>query len=392
MRTSIQAGVRACVALAIVFGIGLLFWRAPILGPETHVPGAPSPGQPPARRLPAPQPPRVASPRLDDPIDGEPVPPELRGRRPVAVVVDNHPQARPQWGLSRASRVYEALTEGGITRYLAVFSRADADRVGPVRSIRTQFLDYALELDAALAHVGGNEDALALIPRLHVKDLNEFRYASPYRRIPARGVAFEHTMFASTAALRGVVEQMGWGEDPPAGSPPWKADAPPDGRPAGQQVTIDFSEPQYRVSWIYRRGPNLYERRLAGAPDRDAATGNAIVAKSIAIVVVPRVHGRTPIGEDTWTFFDVGAGAAWVVQDGTVTPGTWRKASRAARLRFFDRAGTEIALDRGPQWVEVIPPEVVPVFRQRGSAPPVDSGRRSYYNGSDMEVGLLRTG
>jgi hypothetical protein len=279
------------------------------------------------------------------------------------VVIDNHPQARPQWGLSRASRVYEALTEGGITRYLAVFSRADAGRVGPVRSIRTQFLDYALELDAALAHVGGNEDALDLIPRLPLTDLNEFRYAGPYRRIPRRGVALEHTMFTSTHALRAAADQAGWAERPRAGHLRWKADAPAGLRPASQEVTIDFSGPAYRVAWVYRPLGNRYERILAGAPDRDAATGTVITAKSVAIVVIPRAHGRTRIGEDTWTFFDVGTGKAWAVQDGTVTPAVWRKASRADRLRFLDQAGREIAFDRGPQWVEIIPPDVAPVFR-----------------------------
>ncbi|HYM69749.1 MAG TPA: DUF3048 domain-containing protein [bacterium] len=312
-----------------------------------------------ARLPPRPQPSQTLVP---DPIDGEPVSDGLAARRPVAVMIDNFPEARPQWGLSAASRVYEAITEGGITRYLAIFAEKDTARIGPVRSARTQFLNYTLELDAALAHVGGNADALALIGQLRVKDLNEFRFGDAFHRIFAPRVAFEHTVFTSTEALRAVITQPGWDEDVALAAPHWKDDAPPAQRPANQSVSIAFSLPEYAVSWIYQPTSNDYARQLGGTEDTDAATGQALTAKSIAIAVVPRTHGRTVIGEDTWTFSDLGSGPAWVVEDGVAVTGTWRKSSRTDRLRFFDQAGREIAFDRGPQWVEIVPPEVTPVI------------------------------
>jgi hypothetical protein len=298
----------------------------------------------------------------DDPIAGEPVAEALAGRRALAVVIENFPAARPQWGLSRASRVYEAITEGGITRYLAIFGPRDADRVGPVRSVRTQFLDYVLELDAALAHVGGNADALDRIAAARIKDLDQFRYADPYRRFLRPPLALEHTMFASTRALRGLIHRQGWDARVAVDHPVWKDDAAPALRPASQLVTIDFSFPEYRAAWVYRAASNDFQRVLAGVPDVDAATGAEVTAKAIAIAVVPRIHGRTRIREDTWTFFDVGAGRAWVLQDGTLTEGQWQKRSPTGRLRFFDAAGQEIAFNRGRHWIEIIPPEVAPTF------------------------------
>jgi len=336
--------IALALALVLVAGVSAWLWR----------PQPPHPA--PAARQSAP--PALAP----DPVDGEPVSGEIAVRRPVAVMIDNLSSVRPQWGLSAASRVYEALTEGGITRYLAVFAEQDADRIGPVRSARTQFLDYAVELDAALAHVGGNADALALVRQLPVKDLDDFHFADAYRRIPSPRVAFEHTAFTSTETLRTILEQRGWGEDAPIDHPSWKDDAPAPQRPASQQVTIAFSTPEYTVSWAYRPETNDYARALAGAPDTDAATGHALTAKTIAIAVVPRTEGRTSIGEDTWTFADVGSGPAWVVEDGTVIRATWQKPSREDRLRFLDQTDHEIAFDRGPQWVEIIPPEVTPTF------------------------------
>ncbi|MHB8733417.1 MAG: DUF3048 domain-containing protein [bacterium] len=305
----------------------------------------------------------VAPAVVESPLDGQPVSRAVATQRPLAIIVENHPEARPQWGLSRASRVYESLTEGPITRYLAVFAPTqDVDRVGPVRSIRTQFLNYVMETGAALAHVGGNEDALDLIPALRVTNLDEFKFPRAYRRIPRPGIAYEHTMFTSTAALRDVTDQHGWGEWAAVAHPAWKDGAPPSQRPASQIVTIDFSDPRFLVRWLYRNTTNDYVRELAGQPDVDAGTGTVLRASTISIMVVPRVEGRTLIHEDTWTYDDVGSGPAWVVEDGVVTPATWHKESRGARLVFTDSSGAEIAMNRGPQWIEIVPPTVTPAF------------------------------
>lgn len=342
------------VSLALVLAAGIIFFPQFPAGPT--LPAGPG--------VPAGRPAHASGPLLvDDPIDGERVPEAIAGRCPIGVMIDNHPDARPQWGLSLAARVYEAITEGGITRYLAIFGPRDAGRVGPVRSTRTQFLDYAAELDTALAHVGGNADALNLIPVIRITTLDDFRYPGAYLRIFTPGLALEHTMFTSTQALRELVDQN-QGAAVQIDHPAWKDGLPFDQGAAGYGVTIDFSSPVYRVSWIYRRTTNDYVRILAGSPDIDAATGEAVTAKSIAILVIGRTHGKTRINEDTWTFADIGSGGAWVVQDGTVTPGTWQKTSRTDRLRILDQAGNEIAFTRGAEWIEIIPPEVIPAFEQ----------------------------
>ncbi len=299
---------------------------------------------------------------VESPLDGRPVPRAAATQRPIAVIIENHPEARPQWGLARASRVYESLTEGPITRYLAMFGTQDVDRLGPVRSIRTQFLNYVMETGAALAHVGGNEDALDLIPTLRVTNLDAFAFPRAYRRIPQRGIPYEHTMFTSIAALRDVADEHGWGEWAAVAHPIWKGDAPLSQRPASQTVTINFSDPRFLVRWLYRRDTNDYVRELAGRPDIDAGSGSVLRASTIAIMVVPRAEGRTHIREDTWTYDDVGSGPAWVIEDGTLISATWHKESRAARLVFTGPNGAEIAMDRGPQWVEIVPPTVTPAF------------------------------
>ena len=88
-------------------------------------------------------------------------------------MVDNHPKARPQSGLDKADIVYEIIAEGGITRYLALYYSQEAPKIGHIRSARYYYVQLAKGYDGVLAHAGGNENALYLIPELKVKNLDE---------------------------------------------------------------------------------------------------------------------------------------------------------------------------------------------------------------------------
>ncbi len=108
-------------------------------------------------------------------IDGVMVAPEFEKSQLYGVMIDNFSTARPQFGLSAASLVYEAPAEGGVTRYLAFFSPDSApSEIGPVRSARAYFLNWAKELGATFVHVGGSPDALEAAKRIAKSDLNEF--------------------------------------------------------------------------------------------------------------------------------------------------------------------------------------------------------------------------
>ena len=90
--------------------------------------------------------------------------------RSIAVMINNHPSARPyQSGLQDAYLVYELIVEGGLTRYLAVFKDQTTERIGSVRSARHYFLDYALENDAIYVHYGWSPQAKSDISKLKVK-------------------------------------------------------------------------------------------------------------------------------------------------------------------------------------------------------------------------------
>ena len=96
--------------------------------------------------------------------------------RPIACMIDNHSDAWPQFSINKAYLVYEIIVEGGETRLMALFKGSDADKVGPMRSSRHYFLDYALENDAIYAHIGWSPQAQADIKTLGINNVNGLAY------------------------------------------------------------------------------------------------------------------------------------------------------------------------------------------------------------------------
>ena len=260
----------------------------------------------------------------------------------LAVVIDNHPDARPARGLSRAGLVWEALAEGGLTRYLAVYNpAADFAEVGPVRSARPYFLDWAAEFGACFAHCGGSPEALARIAAEQVCDINEFYQGDFFWR--EKGLSAPHNVMTSAANLRAWLDRNGASETEFF---PWlfKDDSP------GNATSADLSIPAFEVRWQYEASDNSYLRYLAGTKQSDEDE-TAIKAKNIAVLFT----GQEILDELLrLRIKTVGEGKAIVCQDGQCAQGQWRKPSRTARTRFYNEAGNEFAFNAGQTWIEVL--------------------------------------
>ncbi|HUS59983.1 MAG TPA: DUF3048 domain-containing protein [Nevskiaceae bacterium] len=302
-------------------------------------------------------------------------------RRPLTVMIENHAEARPQSGLSRADVVYEAVAEGGITRFLAVFycaASAEDIIIGPVRSARTYFLDFASEYgDYPLyAHVGGANlpgpaNALGQIGDYgwlaKGNDLNQFSLGFPtfwrdYERI-GHSVATEHTMYSTTDRLWEVAHKRGLDVEDDEGEKwnenfdEWKFEDEADLDERGETEKIDFdfwsNYSEYSVSWQYDRETNLYRRFNNGQIHKDLNNDEQIQAKTVVALLVKE---KGPIDELKHLLYTTtGNGKAIVFQNGQAIKGTWQKQDREARTKFLDSRGKEIAFNRGPIWIEVIP-------------------------------------
>ncbi len=280
-----------------------------------------------------------------------------QNRKPLAVIIENHFDSRPQSGLAGADVVYEALAEGGITRYLAMYLTNPANvSLGPIRSVRTYFLDWLEEYDGLAAHVGGNMDALDRIAPERVKDLDQFGLGNPtYGRTTDR--LAPHNVYTSTDLLWKAADKKGFTGSSSFHNWPFKTEATPSARPSNQTLRLGFlGDVSYKVAWTYSQATNTYLRSVGGADAVDANANTRISAKTIIVEVVPMQTGVTRIGEQTIIMSDTGAGKAKIFQDGVETDATWTKKTRTERTTFWDAQEKEIPINRGSIWIEVVPP------------------------------------
>lgn len=298
-------------------------------------------------------------------LDGVEYPTELANRRPIGVMVENHPDARPQFGMTRASVIYEAVAEGGITRYLLVFGPKDAERVGPIRSARTYYVDWALEYDAMYAHAGGAANALAKIRGDKTID-NMDMLGKPVMWRQRRGnESSEHTLYGNTVMMRSYSVDVGWKQTsdfiPWTFSPDTRTTEERQAAATASSITIPYGG-SYTVSYTYDPATNMYARTLAKKADVDAFTNEPITPTNIIVQTMARTNiesaGKT-VGDLTL----YGKGKALVFSGGTVIEAEWRKEGERKRTKYYNAAGEEIALRAGQTIVTVVQPPMTATYQ-----------------------------
>jgi len=296
--------------------------------------------------------------KLERKIDGQIVDSqEKTSYWPYAVMIENLLSVRPQAGLSQASVVYEALVEGGATRFMAVFDPSEiVKEIWPVRSVRPYYIELSSEYEALLAHCGGSPKALEMIWRnTDIHDLNQISGDGKYFwRDKTRGMP--HNLLTSSEkmnfALRDknlldkTAEFKSWQFKDDAGLSEMGDD--------GKNLTFNFSYGlTYKVSYQYNQEKNVYLRFNADQPHKDRNTDKQIEVKNVIVQLVkePVLSG----GQGRLDIKVEGDGKAWILRDGQIIAGTWEKASRTDRTLFYDKDGQEIEFNRGNTWVHVVP-------------------------------------
>lgn len=298
-------------------------------------------------------------------------------RLPLAVMIENHTEARPQSGLSSADVVYEAVAEGGITRFMAIYLCNLSDvQVGPVRSARTYYLDWLSEYNALYAHVGGantpgQADALSQIIKYGIKDMNQFSIGFPtfwrdYQRL-GRSVATEHTMYSTTQKLWEVAAKRGLTNDESKvkwedGFTPWKFKD--DGKdvaaslPAAASINVDFWQGynDYSVTWNYDATCNCYKRVNGGTPQTDMNNKQQLSVKNVVVQFERQSNANDGYENNAHLLYQTtGQGKALIFEDGKAIEGKWIKPTRIARTKYVNIKGQEISFNKGVIWIQTVP-------------------------------------
>lgn len=280
-------------------------------------------------------------------------------RRPVAVMINNHTQGRPQTGLNNADIVYEALAESGITRYMAIYWSDGPSTVGPIRSARQYFLEWLSPFDALYIHDGcasttdPRTNACGNIYSYNIKDVStRGAWRSTDRVAP-------HNEYSSILTAWDYGIENNWDEFP-VKTEAWKfkRDAGFDQRGAKTNVKIQYRLDMlngglYDTQWVYDRNSNSYTHKIGGVTDIDHETKKTITAKNVIIEEVELKDAFDGKGRVIIT--TIGQGNAKILMDGKIMNAKWKKTSRTDRTRYYNTAGEEISLNRGRTWINVLP-------------------------------------
>lgn len=271
--------------------------------------------------------------------------------RVVSVKIENSPAARPQTGLDKADVVYEMISEGGITRFHALFQSQVPKVVGPVRSVRPPELYLVPQYHSLLAHVGGPKkvrDLLAADKRRY-NDMDQFFNPASYWRSSDRPAP--HNMYLDITKLRGyaTTKRAYPATQTIAGLDFARASAV--ATPVVTVLTVPVSSSN-RVQWRYSAASRTYARSINGKAHADAVSGKQLRARNVVVLWV-RIK---PYAGDTHGVVEValtGSGRASVFFGGQRVDGTWTAgASAPPKLKAAD--GRPIKLDPGNTWFQVI--------------------------------------
>ncbi len=304
------------------------------------------------------------------PVTGEGLDAPFTGRC-VGVIINNSQHAQPLYGIGQADVLYECMAEGGgsITRCLAVFSDLrGAEKIGPVRSARTYFINLARMYDAIFVHCGASPFATDELNEL--KDfsaINQMKNGAYFYRDQARldaGYAREHTLFTSGESLLECIDKRGFSLEHTYAqdfAPAFSTDAAPDGETA-QTIEARFNGNGGKATVMtYDAETGCYygEQRWRGgntysivSPLADETTGESVPFRNVLLLYVNITYSTN----SSHVFTEqTGTGTGYYACGGKIVPIRWSRDSLDEPFTFTLSDGTELTQGIGKSYVALLP-------------------------------------
>jgi Protein of unknown function (DUF3048) N-terminal domain/Protein of unknown function (DUF3048) C-terminal domain len=281
------------------------------------------------------------------------------GRPALSVKIDNLDLARPQAGLNTADIVVEQPVEGGLTRLFATWQSNDAGQIGPVRSARPVDVLLLRQLGPSLFAFAGASAGVLQTIRQHsgATLLDPSSAAGAFRRISGRSAP--HNVFSSTAALYAAGQRANSKLGPPRAFLTFAPKPSAAAKPA-RIARMSFS-PTTRASWQW--SGRAFVRYQNGTLDR-LADGSAISSTNVVVMsVAVRPGGNVDVlGHHTPDPVLTGTGRVWVLRDGKVVVGTWRRTAAGSPMQLLGADGKPLPVHPGRTWIELLPTPRNPSF------------------------------
>lgn len=287
--------------------------------------------------------------------------------RPIAIMIDNHSDAWPQAGLQKAYMVYEIVVEGGETRLMALFKGADVEKIGPVRSARHYFLDYAMENDAIYTHFGESPQADSDIRKYSINEIDGIAEdgttfkrvkdkASPHNAVTSIDKLIEsakNKKFKMTSnkesVLNYVTDEVNLEEGQGAIS-----------------VTIPHSDLQ-TVKYVYDEENKVYQRYARGKKQTDWDSKEMITTKNIIITFCDNYTLQDKENKGRQGIKNIGTFDGYYITNGKAIKIKCIKNEREEQTQYQDLEGNEIKVNDGNTFVNICPTDAKVVLEEPAS-------------------------
>lgn len=288
---------------------------------------------------------------------------EAKGKRPVAIMINNIRASLPQYGISDADLMFECLVEGGITRMMAVYGDyTKVPDVCSVRSCRYYYPILAQGLDAVYFCFGSNPTLAT--PTLKRIGIDYFNGADDYDtlvfgRDSARLGKYskEHTAYVKGANIPELLEKRNVrstyldGKDRYIFSfrDPGKIKAP--SKTACDKVTLNFSN-SYYSTFTYDAEKKVYLKQHSGSKHMDSKTGEQLAYTNVFVLQTDvSLYQGGPLVEIDWK-----GGDGYYISANGVTEITWSKKNESSAIKIKDKNGKEVKVNAGKSYIGIIAP------------------------------------
>ena len=292
--------------------------------------------------------------------------------RPIAIMIDNHKSAMPHAGLSKAYIVYEIIVEGGETRLMALFKGVNVDKIGPVRSARHYFIDYALENDAIYTHYGWSPQAEKDIGTLRINNINGLTesekdfWRSKDKKAPHNVVTSTENIYkiaknknyritsSTSSVLNYITDEVNLDEKYKSISSNENIVQTDDKNITvmnASEVKIPYSKSN-NVRWVYNEANKKYERYSKGIKETEWYENTDVTAKNI---IIQFVKNKSIDEKDRQDLNTTGTKKGYYITNGKAISITCSKSSRSSKTEYEDSNGNAIDVNDGNTFIQICP-------------------------------------
>lgn len=275
--------------------------------------------------------------------------------RPIAVMIDNVGDARPQVGLNEAYMVYEIIVEGQQTRLMALYKGVELDKIGPVRSSRHYFLDYALENDAIYVHYGWSPKAETDITSLGVDNINGIsESSSSFWRVQDKSAP--HNVVTSTEKILNIAKRKGYSTTSSKESVLnyTTEEVNLEEGTSATTVKLPYSN-SYSVTYQYDEETQKYTRYYNKTVQKDWITKETVQTKNIIVTFARNTTLNDGSGKGRQNLSNIGTLDGYYITNGKAIEIECIKSSRKAQTVYKDLNGNEINVNDGNTFVQIVP-------------------------------------